>query len=280
MRLGTPRDDRVLAPTRWVSAAVVPVLVAAFVILYAFPSRTDRLWGWTVRPEMSALIMGAGYVSGAYFFVRAATVREWHRVGVGFVATTVFASMLMVTTLLHWDRFNHDHVSFWAWIALYFSTPFLLPWLWATNRRTDPGGPPTSGDVSVPRPLRWVIGAVGAAVLAFAAVMFVQPDHVVDAWPWPLTTATARSVSAFLAFPAVTWLWFLFDERWSSFRVTQQTAGLGMFLIGVGAIRARGEFASGATVAVYVGALVAGLLFVVALQVVMDRRARRGVVSG
>ena len=236
MRLGPIRDDHVLAPTRWVSAAVVPVLVAAFVILYGFPSRTDRLWGWTVRPEMSALIMGAGYLAGASFFIRAATVREWHRVGVGFVGTTVFASMLMVTTLLHWDRFNHDHVSFWAWVALYFSTPFLLPWLWATNRRTDPGEL-APGDVAVPRPLRLVVGAVGAAVLVFAAIMFVRPTVVVDGWPWPLTTATARSISAFFAFPAVTWLCFLFDDRWSSFRITQQTAGLGMFLIGVGALR-------------------------------------------
>ena len=127
--------------------------------------------------------------------------------------------------------------------------------------------------MAVPRPLRLVIGAVGAAVLAFAAVMFVRPAVVVDAWPWPLTTATARSISAFLAFPAVTWLWFLFDERWSSFRITQQTAGLGMFLIGVGALRARDEFAGDGELAFYVGALAVALAFVVALQVVMDRRA-------
>ena len=102
--------------------------------------------------------------------------------------------------------------------------------------RTDPANwlPPTP-----PRPARQgSLGAVGAAVLAFAAVMFVTPSVVVDAGRWQLTTATARSISAFLAFPAVTWLWFLFDERWSSFRITQQTAGLGMVLIGVGALRA------------------------------------------
>ena len=67
----------------------------------------------------AALIMGAGYVSGAYSFTRAATVPEWHRVGVGFGGTTVFASMPTVTTLPDGDRFNHDHVSFWAWV---FST--------------------------------------------------------------------------------------------------------------------------------------------------------------
>ncbi len=79
----------------------------------------------------------------------------------------------------------------------------------------------------------------------------------------------------------MTWLWFLFDERWSSFRITQQTAGLGMFLIAVGALRARDEFAGDGELAFYVGALAAGLAFVVVLQVVMDRQAERsGAVSG
>ncbi|MGI9080580.1 MAG: hypothetical protein ACR2GF_07165 [Acidimicrobiales bacterium] len=33
-----PRGDRVLAPTRWVSIGIVPVLCAAFVILCRFPA--------------------------------------------------------------------------------------------------------------------------------------------------------------------------------------------------------------------------------------------------
>ena len=52
-----------------------------------------------------------------------------------------------------------------------------------------------------------------------------------------------------------------------------------MFLIGVGALRARDEFAGDGELAFYVGALAVGLAFVVVLQVVMDRRAgalRRG----
>ena len=109
----TVRDDRVLATTRWVSVAVVPVLTAAFVILYLFPGSTMRLGGWMVCPHMPALVLGGGYLSGAYFFTRAARSRAWHEIGVGFVATTVFSTMLLAVTALHWDVFNHDHVSFW-----------------------------------------------------------------------------------------------------------------------------------------------------------------------
>src|SRR5687768_18165418 len=134
-------DDRVLATTRWVSVAVVPVLTAAFVVLYLFPGSTMRLWGWMVCPHMPALVLGGGYLAGAYFFTRAARSRAWHEVGVGFIATTVFSTMLLLVTGLHWDVFNHGHVSFWAWLALYVTTPVLLPVLIVKNRGTDPVRP-------------------------------------------------------------------------------------------------------------------------------------------
>jgi hypothetical protein len=270
------RDDRLLAPTRWTAAAVIPVLVAAFVILYLFPGNTTRLWGWTIRPEMSAQVMGAGYLSGAYFFGRAARTSDWHRVGPGFLATTVFAGLLLVTTVLHWDRFNHDHVSFWAWLALYGTTPFLLPWLWARNRRTDPGTP-SPDDVRVPGPLRVAVGVGGAAQLAVAAVMFGWPHLAARAWPWALDAATSRSLSAFVAFPAIAWLWFLVDDRWSSFRITEQTATIGLALIALGALRRRGELrAAGWNAELFAVALALALALNVALMVALDRRSRPG----
>jgi hypothetical protein len=58
-----PRDDRLLAPTRWTARAVIPVLLAAFVILYGFPGDTMRLWSWMICPEMNALLMGGGYLA-------------------------------------------------------------------------------------------------------------------------------------------------------------------------------------------------------------------------
>jgi hypothetical protein len=58
-------DDRVLPETRWLSALIVPFLLVAFVLLYVFPSDTDRLFAWTIRPDMTPLIMGAGYISGS-----------------------------------------------------------------------------------------------------------------------------------------------------------------------------------------------------------------------
>jgi hypothetical protein len=234
-------DDRVLKVTKVISIVIVPILTAAFVILYLFPSHTQKLWAWTMHPTMTAMVMGGGYLSGAYFFVRAATVREWHRVGIGFLGVTVFATMLGVATIIHWDRFNHDHVSFWAWVVLYFSTPVLIPWLWVRNRRNDPRTA-APGDRIVPTPIRAVMATVGGLQLVTAAVMFVRPTALLARAPWMLTPLTCRSLSAFVAFPAVAYLAFAVEGRWSSFQVLIETAMLGLALIGIAAIRAHAEF--------------------------------------
>jgi len=56
----------------------------------------------------------------------------------GFLGTTVFTTLLLLATLLHWDRFNHDHVSFWAWLALYVATPVVALQV-AERRAAAPG---------------------------------------------------------------------------------------------------------------------------------------------
>ena len=236
-----PRDDHVMLPTRIVSWAIVPILSAAFVILYLFPFHTKALWSWEMHPSMTAMVMGGGYLSGAYFFYRAATVKQWHRVGIGFPGITVFATMLGIATIIHWDKFNHGHVSFWAWVLLYWTTPFLLPWLWIVNRQRDPHTV-EPGDRVVPTPIRVVMVVVGALQLAFALTMFLRPTAIAAHAPWKLTPLTCRSLSAFAAFPSILYLGFAIEKRWSAFEYLIEVAIAGMGFIGIAAIRAHTEF--------------------------------------
>ncbi|HEV3400989.1 MAG TPA: hypothetical protein VG078_04125 [Acidimicrobiales bacterium] len=265
----TTRDDRVLAPTRWTATLIVPVLTAAFVILYLFPGRTQGLWAWTIEPTMTPMFMGGGYLAGAWFFARVARTRSGHRALAGLVGTSLFATMLLGATILHWDRFNHDHVSFWAWLALYVVTPPLLPWLWARNRRTDPGVP-SADEVVVPAPVRAALTVGGSATLLFALVMFVWPSTVIEHWPWALYPLTARVLAAFLAFPAATMALFGTDVRWSSFQLPAETATIGLALILVATFRAGDQFTG--SMAGYAAALAGALVLLVLLQVAMLRR--------
>ena len=74
------RDDRVLPGTRLLGAVIVPFLVVAFAVLYVFPDDTRHWFAWDVQPTITPLIMGAGYIAGAYFFVRVALETRWHRI--------------------------------------------------------------------------------------------------------------------------------------------------------------------------------------------------------
>src|SRR5258708_23170023 len=158
------RNDRVCPETRWVSVIIVPFLVAAFVILYLFPDHTQEFFAWGIQPRMSALMLGAAYIGGAYFFVRVAANARWHWVKVGFLPVASFATLMGIATILHWDRFNHSYLSFFACAALYFTTPFIVFLLWLRNRSTDPG-PHTSPARRVPPLVRLSIGIVGDLTL-------------------------------------------------------------------------------------------------------------------
>jgi hypothetical protein len=268
------RDDRVLRTTRAVSLAIVPILTAAFVILFLFPGQTHELWGWTIKSRMSAMFMGGGYLAGALFFARASRATEWHRLGPGIVATTVFATILGVTTFVNWDQFNHGHVSFWAWTALYVITPLLLPLLYVRNRVYDPGVL-APGDVRVPRAIRTVLGAVGAAQLVFALLLFARPSLFQAHWPWPLATLSARSLAGFATFPAVTYLAFAFESRWSALRWPFETAIAGVALIAVAAARSSGDFKPGGEAWAWRAGLLVALALLVGVWVVMRREVER-----
>src|ERR1700682_4274086 len=100
-------DDRILPETRWLSAIIIPFLLAAFGALYLLPEHTGELFAWNIQPRMTAMMLGEAYLAGAYFFVRAVLSPRWHRVAVGFLPVTTFATLMGITTILHWDRFNH-----------------------------------------------------------------------------------------------------------------------------------------------------------------------------
>ncbi len=265
------RDDRVLPLTRWVALLVAPILVAAGVILYVFPDRTETLWAWPMGPEMTSLAVGGGYAAGAVLFVRSLWAGAWHRISVVFLVATVLTVGLLGATLLHWEAFSHGHASFWAWLVVYLVTPVLLPTVWMRNRRYDPGLP-AAGTPLVPRWVRRIVGAVGVAQIVVALAFYARPELGIALWPWDLSPLTTRTLASFLAFIGAMWLAFLFEERWSALRLHVESATLGLALVALGALRAAGDFTAGpaatATFAVLLGGTLAGL---VALQVGMRR---------
>jgi hypothetical protein len=262
-------DDRVLPATRVAAAIVAVVLTAAGVILYAFPAETARLWAWEMNPRTTSMAVGAGYLAGATFFVRAWREERWHVIGLAFVAAWVLTTLLLLATILHWANFSHGHVSFWTWLVVYAITPVLLPWLWWRNQRHDPRDAVVSA--TVPQPLRWGVGGLGVVQVAAALALFARPALAIDRWPWALSPLTTRTITAFLAFIGVVWAAFLWEGRWSALRLHVQSATLGLALVGIGILRGIDDLTgSAAAVGIVAGLLTATIVGAVALQLFMD----------
>jgi len=269
------RDDRILPATRAVAGLVVPFLIAAFGILYLWPGRTAALFAWTIHPNMTPMLMGAGYVAGAYFFVRVVAGRRWHVVGLGLLPTSAFAAIQGIATIVHWDRFNHHHVSFYAWVLLYATTPLLVPYLFIRNRRTDPKVL-EPGDVRVPGPARASLAVAGAVFLVMAIVMLVASSVAIREWPWTLTPLTARVTAGFVSLTGVAWGVAAFEFRWSALRIPIEAVMLGMILILAAVPRGWHDFdTSRLSTPLWLGGLIVAVLAQAWLYTVMESSRRR-----
>lgn len=211
------RPDRILPFTRWLAIGILPFLAVASMLLYLFPSQTDRLFAWTIRPPLTAMFLGAAYLGGIWFFAQVLAQPRWHRVKHGFPAVVVFASLAGIATLLHLDRFHAGHVSFITWFVLYTTTPFLVLGALLANRSQD-DGLPEARDFSLPLLPRLVIAGIGIVSLLSGAALFLAPEAFLAGWAWELTPLTARIVGAVLTLPGMVNVWLLVDPRWSAFR--------------------------------------------------------------
>jgi len=273
METDTRRDDRVLATTRALSAFIAPFLLVAFVLLYGFPGRTARLWAWPIQAQMTSMLLASAYLGGCWFFLRVLLVeRRWAAVRMGFVSVALFATLLGIATILHWDKFSHGKAAFWVWAGLYFTAPFLVIGAWLANRRY--AAPPAPDDVVLSPAERTVVALVGLGALAQGAIMFLAPSAVIDHWPWPLTPLTCRVMGAvFCLGCAGIGAWR--DPRWTALRVMLQVEALMLTLMLLAAVRARDEMIDGRA---YTWPLLVGVLLMLAgsgyLWVVHERRGR------
>jgi len=265
-------DDAVLPATRWLAIVVIPFLVVAAGLLFIWPNDTDKTFAWTIKPAMTPMMLAAAYMGGIVFFAQVARARQWHTVKVGFLPVLAFASLLGAATLLHWERFNHAHISFWAWAGLYFTTPFLVLAAWLLNCSLDPQRP-APGEAQIAFPVRVIMGLFGALTLPVSLFLFFSPALTAALWPWALTPLTARVVGAMFALPGLVGLGIAFDARWSAARVILQAQAFSILIILLAALRAWGDFNPGsAGTYLFLGGLVAMLLTIAGFYVFMETR--------
>jgi len=267
------RDDRILLQTRLVLIVVVPFLLLAFLILFIFPDLSGERFAWAIKPHMTALFIGSGYLGGAYMFVFAIFGKRWHRIKAAFPPVTTFTIAMLLATILHWDRFDIKHFPFQLWLVLYIITPVIVPYLWFKNRVTDPGTPEPD-DLAVPALAKWAFMASGIVGIGMALFMFLSPQTMISVWPWALTPLTARVLGGWFGLLGVGGLYASQDSRWSAWRIPMQSITFWGILILIGAFMNPGDFSNGLWNPFTLGTAIVVVLLL-AFQIGMETQRRR-----
>jgi hypothetical protein len=278
--VSTADDDRVLPEVRWAALVVFIILVPAVIILWGTPGETAERWAWTIKPDLTPIFLGAGYGAGAYFFWRTFRARRWHPSSAGVLGASVFATLMLIATLIHWDRFNHGDapflaaVAFWGWTIVYIVSPAVVFALWWRNRATDPRKP-APGEPLLSAAVLLAARAFAVVALVTAAIFFLSPTTAIDLWPWTLTPLTARVLASFTAQVGVGALVLSLDRRWSTWRLILETFFVATALLLVGAARAWDDFDKDNFMTyVYIGGLLAADLALLVLYVRTEGRAK------
>jgi hypothetical protein len=210
------RDDQILTLTRAVAVIVVPFLLVAFGLIYMRPELAAGMFAWPVKPELTAMLLGAAYLGGVVFFCTLLVSRAWHRIALGIPPVATFASLLLVTTVIHRDLFSFDRVAGWTWTLIYIVAPPLVVAAWWLNRRRDPG--PGPSDSLVPRTVTRPMVIVGIAAIGLAVLLYAVPDVFIGVWPWRLTPLSARVIAPMLCLPGILAIGIALDRRRSALR--------------------------------------------------------------
>ncbi len=272
--MGTVNDDRIFLFTRLVAGGVIMVLLLAFIALYIFPSHTDIDFAWTIVPRTSAILIGAGYTAGAYFFLRLVAGRKWHQVQVGFLPITAFTIFMLAATLLHWSRFHQGTFNFYLWTVIYAITPLLVPLVWWHNRKVSSPGL-EEDDFRFSLSVRRGLGIAAIAGLLVFLLVFIRPVILISIAAWKLTELTARIFAGWSILTFSTILSIALDGRWSSTRILLESAivALGLTLLSLPRIWTDLDPAKPITYA-FIAGVVLTLIVFIAIRLHLDRRGR------
>lgn len=184
----------------WLKAWMVVEIgfgLASIRSVFLHPDQTATNFAWPIAATVMAATLGAFYFASALLFVLPLLERRWANVRVMIVPTAVFATMMCVTTVLHWSKFSLGTLPFNVWLASYVLPPpvFAAAYAWHQRRAR-----PVGEGVAAPLPpaARAFLRGNGWAVVAVAAVLFAVPSLLTARGPWPLTPLTLRALCSWL----------------------------------------------------------------------------------
>lgn len=179
-------------------------------ILILFPSQTDTLFFWTIKPPINAALFGALYLGGAVTVAWVSYRGEWEPARFLIPVLVSAGFFISLTTLMHLDRFAPG-IKLVYWLVIYIGAPLLALYFYVDQERR--GANWTVAEPITPA-TRWIAIVTGAVVLLLGIVLLVAPDAALPYWPWPTTPLMIRIFASWFCAFGVGLIWFHFDRDW------------------------------------------------------------------
>ena len=214
---------QVIAPLRWLLYIASGLTFIAGIQLVVLARHTDVYFAWTVKPALTAAVLGAFFWMTTVFGLLAANEGLWARVRLALPAVTVFTLLTLAATLVHFDRFHLSRSGSltefltYVWFAVYILVPvLLLVMLYLQSRASGEDVP--RGD-SLPLLFRLLLSLHSVASLAAGIALFANPAGMIPLWGWDLTPLTARALGAWLVAIGICSAQAIWENDWARVKV-------------------------------------------------------------
>jgi hypothetical protein len=268
------RDDHLIFLTK---AALWPLAVLTVFFgpaLFLFPGQTEVTWSWEIQPEMSAIVVGAGYILGLLTIPIVLLRNQWHALNTALWVTWSFSIVMLLATLLHIDRFFVGTLRFYVWFIVYLLMPFALPVAWWFNRRYS--APRKPDDLVFENPVRYGGLIAGVLLIGLGLFMFINPPGAAAIWPWQLTPLMSRVIGGWAIFLGTGGIVMYIEPRYSAYRALLASVVIYNILLLIGSLRFLDQFDfTRPATWVWFLFVITGILSVSAMVVFYERRYRQ-----
>ena len=192
--------------------------LAAIGAIFLRPQDTQENFAWPIQPVVMAAFLGGFYFAAAFLFVLPLFARTWQQIRAIIIPAAVFTTVMLVATVLHWDRFSVGTFPFYVWLASYLLPPpvFAALYLWHQKRSS-----PVGSEITAPLPpgVRTFLGTNGLVLTALAALMFLVPSLLQRIGPWDFTPLTVRTLCGWLMAVGLLQLWMSRENDWDRVKI-------------------------------------------------------------
>jgi len=234
-------------PKGFTNVGIIQCFLAAFFVLWFLITPKNGIYfAWPVKPELTALFLGAGFILRSYFGYHLWRDKYWHTLRWSLKGDYAFLATLFVTTWWHASEMNWNLqgvsnglrvfslVIAHVWVLAYSFEPLTIYLLHPRDPQADAPVPANISEGPLQPILKNALLAIFYVAAAFWAILFISPEFANTRWPWELNAFDSRIMSAWFAGSSVWAITMYFMKDWAEVKIGVRS--LLFFILGLFAI--------------------------------------------